>query len=197
MRDSLGGNRVIVDLRVIGALAVLAAIESCRSSHPAQSGRSSDTVGPVHTTVSVHVPQDSGKIIDSLLTMNNVSLGNDPKEVRSRLGDPITQDTSDSRETLGYRFITWHYPALDVEFADTNVAYLTCGAGPCSFAHRVSLGMSQLQVEALLGPPLPISPDNFLPENTVKYVGRASDCGATLQYRDGKLSFIKLWCDYS
>jgi hypothetical protein len=195
MGDSVGGNRVLT--RAITSVAVLATIWSCRSSRSDRSHQSSDTARHADTAPPIPAPQDSGKLIDSLLMMNNVSLGYNQREVERRLGDPLARDTSDSRETLGYLFITWHYPALDVEFADTNVAYLTCSAGPCTFAHTVSLGMSPTQVEALLGPPLPLSPDNFLPENTVKYVGRASDCGATLQYTDGKLSFIKLWCDYS
>jgi hypothetical protein len=193
MRDSLGGNRVLIQSRTIG---VFLAIAACGSPRPAQSPRAPDTARLVQVS-SPPAPQDSGKIADSLLTMNGVSLGANPKEVRRHLSNPSAQDTSDSREALGYLFVTWHYPALDVEFADTNVAYLTCSSGPCTLAHQVSLGMSRAQVEALLGPPLPVSPDNFLPENTVKYLGRVSDCGATLQYTADKLSYIKLWCDYS
>jgi len=129
--------------------------------------------------------------------MNGVRLGDHPTEVKKRLGAPVAQDTTDSRETLGYLFITWRYPALEVEFADTSVAYITCVSGPCTLSHQVSLGMARDSVERLLGRPSAPDSSSPLPPNTVKYTGRASDCGVTLEYTDAKLSHIKLWCDYS
>jgi hypothetical protein len=141
--------------------------------------------------------QGPGRIADSLLTMNGVGLGDNPTQVKRLLGPPLAQDTSDSRETLGYLFITWRYPALELEFADTSVAYITCLSGPCTLSHEVSLGMARSAVERVLGPPLASDSSSPLPPNTVKYTGRASDCGVTLEYIDARLSHIKLWCDYS
>src|SRR5690242_6302980 len=115
MRDSLGGNRMPFQSRTASALLAIAA---CGSPRPAQSPHASDKAHLAQVS-SPSAPHDSGKIADSLLRMNDISLGANPKEVRRLLGNPSAQDTSDSRETLGFLFITWHYPALDVEFADT------------------------------------------------------------------------------
>ena len=70
----------------------------------------------------VTVPADSGRIPDSMLAANGVRLGAKTSVVLARFGPPESRDTSDERETLGYRFITWHYPDVTVEFADSAVA---------------------------------------------------------------------------
>jgi len=129
--------------------------------------------------------------------MNGVPLGATMAVARSRLGDPEGKDTTDARETLGHTFYKWRYPDFIVEFADSNLAYITCLTATCRVAGRVVLGASRSAVEARLGRPLPRAAQSSLAAGQVMYVGLKSDCGLTVDYSNNRVTGIKLWCDYS
>src|SRR5437867_5951885 len=178
------------------SLLLAFALAACNSaSHDKRAA--ADSLKTTTPDSAVALPAGPGRIADSLLTMNGVALGAKLGAVRTRLGAPGPVDTTDAGETLGYKFITWHYPDLTVEFADSDVAYLTCVSAGCQASGQIKIGTPRASVEALLGPPLPARPENPLPAGQVMYAGLQSDCGLTLTYVDNRVSAIKLWCDYS
>jgi hypothetical protein len=178
------------------SLLLACAFAACRSaSHDTRAA--ADSLKTTTPDSAVALPAGPGRIADTLLTMNGVALGAKMGQVKTRFGAPEHADTTDAGETLGYKFIAWHYPDFTVEFADSDVAYLTCLGSGCQASGQIRIGTPRASVEALLGPPLPARPENPLPVGQVMYAGLQSDCGLTLTYVDNRVSTIKLWCDYS
>ncbi|HWO88021.1 MAG TPA: hypothetical protein VNL98_02605 [Gemmatimonadales bacterium] len=132
---------------------------------------------------------------DSLFVLAGVWLGADSAAVRRLLGTPAGITTDAATETLGYTFTTWTYPELTVTFADSAVAYVTCTHGSCKLPNGIGIGMSRRAVEGRLGPPAVLPRRE--PPDRASYVGRASDCGITIEYRDDRVLALRLWCDYS
>ncbi len=135
-------------------------------------------------------PSDSfPSVDDSVLTINNVRLGQTEAEVRAILGPPTSKSEPKHEEVLPDVTWTLSYPDLTVRFTGQRVAEVTCMAETCATSDGVRIGDSRQKVERAYGP------GRYDPVGeSLTYLARGSDCAITFVFYSGKLGTIKVSC---